>query len=77
MKKTVLRFFSIVAAVMVALTVNAAGTDLTATKSAQPAASVVTQKLTPKSASNFKLAEKRQAGKTYNAFASINNSKLG
>ena len=77
MKKIALRFFSICAAVMVALTVNAAGTDLTATKSAQPAGSVATQKLTPKSATSFKMAEMRKPGKTYNAFASVNNSKLG
>ena len=77
MKKIALRFFSIFASVMVALTVNAAGTDLTATKSAQPAGSVATQKLTPKSATSFKMAEMRKPGKTYNAFASVNNSKLG
>ena len=77
MKKIALRFFSICAAVMVALSVNAAAPQVTAKKSAQPAGSVATQKLTPKSATSFKMAEMRKSGKTYNAFANVNNSKLG
>ena len=56
MKKIALRFFSICAAVMVALSVNAAAPQVTAKKSAQPAGSVATQKLTPKSATSFKMA---------------------
>ncbi|MGN1245621.1 MAG: hypothetical protein ACI4UN_03215, partial [Muribaculaceae bacterium] len=78
MKKIALRFFSIFAAVMVALSVNAAGPSVVAKKAAHSSAgagSEVTQQLSAKG--SFKMAEVRKAGKNYTAFASVNNSKLG